>query len=160
MSTAEILSKLTAKTSNYEGSGVRGTGGDDLRWQDIAQAAQGIDSWKMAFMFCVYAGDSKSRYGFFAGLFMEVMERPETQLWIRHRKEQGKYIRGVEKMCQLSITEWTHWNIVILEIDRADHMGVSLSTWKRKYKPIYEMITAIPTEWENEIMKIISKRLK
>lgn len=159
MSTAEILSKLTAKTANYTGV-VGGKGVDDLGWQDIVQAMQGVDHWKISFMLHVYGDNARARHEFFAGLFIEVMQRPEVQVWIRHRKEQAGYHRAIETMCLLAIIEWKHWNVRIVEVDRAQHMGVSLSTWKRKYKLIYESIVAIPAEWESEVMRIVTKRLR
>ena len=159
MSTPEILSKLTAKTANYSGVG-HSRGVDDLGWQDILQAMQGIDHWKISFMLYVYGDNPRGRHEFFAGLFLEVMQHPEVQAWIRHRKEQAGYHRAVETMCLLAMVEWKHWNVRIIEVDRATHMGVSLSTWKRKYKLIYQTIAAIPAEWESEVMKIVTQRLR
>lgn len=157
MSTAEILSKLTPKTVNYTGIS---TGSPDLGWQDILHAMHGVDHWKISFMLYVYGDNAQCRHEFFAGLFMEIMERPEVQAWIRHRKEQSGYHRAIETMVLLAIIEWKHWNVGIFEIDRANHMGVSLSTWKRKYKLIYKTIITTPAQWESEVMRIVTKRLK
>ena len=84
MITPEILSQLTAKTCRYSID----ISDEPIR-QDIILSMQGIDPGKTAFMFYVYTGDIQSRHAFFATLFMEVMQDPATQAWIRNRKHQG-----------------------------------------------------------------------
>jgi hypothetical protein len=156
MSTAEILSKLTPKTQSYTGVGASAS---DLGWQDILQAMRGVDAWKTSFLFYTYAADKQSRHGFFAGLFMEVMERPETQAWIRIRKQQGPYHRDVETMCVIAVNEWGSGTPYTQKI-RAGHMGVSVSTWKRRYRLIYNTILTTPLQWEDEVMRLVTKRLR
>ena len=155
MSTAEILSKLTPKTTDY---GSKTPDVPDHRWQDILQAMHGVDAWKTAFLLYVYGDNTLCKHGFFSGLFMEIMERPETQLWISQRREQGPYHRDIETMCQLAVDEWKS-DRKTTEEDRAIFMGVSRSTWKRKYKVIYETIVTAPKQWEDEVMKIVTERL-
>lgn len=160
MPTPEILSKLTAKTTNYNGVG-NSRGVDDLGWQDLLLAMQGTEPGKFAFMMYAYADDYAARHDFFAGLFMEIMQDATTQAWIRHRKEQGGYYRAVETMCLIAVAEWRqgrgdHYT----QLARARLMGVSRGTWRRKYRDIYQYILSVPSQWESEIMKITSQRLR
>lgn len=157
MSTAEILSRLNPKTVDLLGIS---DGSPNPEWQDILHAMHSLDHWKISFLLYVYGDNPQCRHEFFAGLFMEIMERPDVQAWIRRSKAQSGYNKAVERMCVLAIIEWKHWNVGIFEIDRANHMGVSLSTWKRKYKLIYQTIIATPAQWESEVMRIVTKRLK
>lgn len=151
MNTPEILASIThTRPPDQERTCVP--------WQDVLEAMQGIDPWKTAYMLFAYAGDNRSRHSLFAGLFMEAMERPEIQWWIRIRKAQGGYYRDVETLCLIAIMEYgskpyTHQM-------RAKLMGVSLSTWKRKYRATWAVIYAIPNAWEREVMEIINKRLR
>jgi hypothetical protein len=153
MNTAAILSSLT-HTRPRDGVVVVGR----APWQDVLQSMQGIAPWKTAFMFFRYAGDIQSRHSFFAGLFMEVMERPETKAWILQRREQGGYYRAIETLCLIAIMECG--GKPYTQQVRAKLMGVSLSTWKRKYKLIYRTIQETPEAWEAEVMDIIMKRLR
>lgn len=152
MNTAEILSSLThTRPPDIETT--------RPPWQDVLQAMQGIDPWKISFMLFAYAGDTQSRHSFFSGLFMEVMQRQEIQIWIQQRRQQGGYYRSIETLCLISIMEWGASKPYTNQT-RAKLMGVSLSTWKRKYRLVYQTIHAAPAEWEAEVMRIVTKRLK
>lgn len=151
MNTAEILSSLT-HTRPLDVQTTRPP------WQDVLQSMQGIAPWKTAYLLFLYGGDIQSRHSFFAGLFMEVMERPEIQLWIRQRRAQGGYYRNIETLCLISIMECGEKPYT--QQARAKLMGVSVSTWKRKYKLVYDTILAIPAEWESEVMRIVTQRLR
>ena len=146
MSTAEIFNKLTQKTQSYHGVGVDA---GETGWEDVLQALQGVDRWKIDFLLYVYGDNLRCRHSFFSGLFMEAM-------LIHNNEEPGT----VEKLVLLAMVEWKHWNVKIFEIDRADHMDVSLSTWKRKYKNVHQSIMGIPQSWEDEVMRIVTQRLR
>lgn len=165
MSTAEILSKLTPKTQSY--SLGRGSGASDLTWQDILLAMQGCQPEHQAFMLYVYGNDPKSRHSFFAGLFMEAMQDPQVLTWKEARKQHNGYYRAIETMCLLAIIEWSDRRTEqrrpagpLTNQDRAEFMGVSRGTWGRKYKKIYQVIVAIPREWELSVMRKVNKRLR
>ncbi|MDH3376154.1 MAG: hypothetical protein OEQ39_04190 [Gammaproteobacteria bacterium] len=154
MITPEILSQLTAKTCRYSID----ISDEPIR-QDIILSMQGIDPGKTAFMFYVYTGDIQSRHAFFATLFMEVMQDPATQAWIRNRKHQGGYYPSIEALCLIAIMEWGAERAYTQE-GRAKLMGVSRGTWCRKYRDIYQYIFSVPSRWEREIIKIVADRLR
>ena len=152
MSTAEIFNKLTQKTQSYHGVGVDA---GETGWEEVLQALQGVDRWKIDFLLYVYGDNLRCRHSFFAGLMREAMLTLDRDGLIE-RQEPG----AIERMVLLAMVEWKHWNVKIFEIDRADHMGVSLSTWKRRYKNLYRFILMIPQQWEDEVMKIVTQRLR
>jgi hypothetical protein len=164
MSTPEILSKLTPKTSSWSmGAG----GASELTWQDILLAMQGCPPEHQAFMLYVYAGDPKSRHSFFAGLFMEAMTDPAIQAWRNVRSQQKGYHRAIETLCLLAIIEWSDRYETkhrpagrLTNQERAKFMGVSRGTWNRKYKMIYQIIVAMPAEWQSSVMRKVNKRLR
>jgi len=119
---------------------------------------RGIDPGKAGFLTFIYGNNPKGRHDFYAGLFIEVMQRPEVQLWIQQRKSQRGYKRSIESLCLLAILEWKEGKLT--NQVRAEYIEVSRGTWNRKYRDIYRYILAIPTYWESEIMRIITKRLK
>ncbi len=156
MSLSEILSKLTPKTQNYEGAGVRGV--SELTWQDILQAMQGVDPGKTGFMLCVYANDTQAHH-FWAGLFIEVMARPDVQAWREARSEEGR--RGpIKALCYLAVKEWTSQGDKWTHQRRADEIGVSRGTWNRKYSGMYQLIFEIPTYWQDEVEILLRQRLR
>ena len=133
----------------------------DYTWQDVSCALQGVDSGKLGFMLFVYGNDPSGRHNFFAGLFMEVMERAEVRAWMRHREQLGVYYKAIETMCLLTIIEWGEGKKTrFTDQTRAQYMGVSRATWARKYKLIYQTILKIPQYWQDEVMRIVNKRLR
>lgn len=159
MSTAEILSGLTAQTVKYQSN----TSQSETSWQDILLAMQGLEPGKTGFMLYVYGGHDHrhEHHNFYAGLLMEVLQRPEILLWREHRKQQPGYNRNIERMVLMTIIEWREASAIKCTAQhRAQCMGVSLSTWKRKYKQVYQTIMAIPAYWEDEVMRMVNKRLR
>lgn len=165
MSTAEIYSKLTPKTQSYTlGAG----GAADLTWQDILLAMQGCKPEHQAFMLYVYADDHQSRHSFFAGLFMRAMEDPTIKSWREMRKQQKLAGCGaIEALCLLAVVEWSDRRDAqgrpegrLTHEARARFMGVSRSTWNRKYKTIYQIIVSVPAGWESTVMRKVNKRLR
>lgn len=155
MRNAEILTQLGPRSLPFD----RRIDAEDARWQDILQAMHGIDHWKISYLLFVYAGDKQSRHNFFAGLFSEIMGRPEVHAWIQQRSQQKRgYDRDIEKLCLLSIQEWGHPKPFTQPI-RARLMDTSLTTWKRVYDLLYKTIMATPVAWEKEVMEIVTKRL-
>ncbi len=150
--TPETLAGLAARTRKYEP-------GFELPREDILLSLQGVDPAKMAFVLYAF-GSSDRRHDFFAGLFMEVMQRPETQLWIQQRRQQRGYYRSVEALCLLVVLEWGEGRNKFTHEKRAQLMGVSRGTWNRKYKTIYESIVEIPAYWLDEILTTARNRLK
>ena len=157
ISTREIVSALAPRHPETWGR----EPDDQERWQDVLQAMQGIPPGRIAFLMYAYANDDHARHSFFAELFMEVMQDLAVHRWILQRKDKGNYHREVEIMCQLAVEEWRGGDFIIgTQADRAGFMDVSRGTWRRRYKKIYALIFAIPSEWEREIMKLVTKRLK
>ncbi len=158
MTSPEILSKLTRKTPKYEE--YTEAGSDSLGWQDILQAMQGIAPEKTSYLMFMYGDDEKKRHEVFAGLFMEAMQHPSIIEWRKARKREPGYNRDIECLCNMAIAELKHWDVKVLAKSRALFMGVSLSTWKRKYRDVYKIIHAIPQRWEHEVMQIVTQRLR
>lgn len=157
----EIYTKLGPNNPSRE-IGFKITGNEpDHVWEDILLAMQGIPQGHFAFMMYVYRNDDHAKHGFFAELFMDVMQDTAVHRWILKRKDQGDYHREVEAMCQLAVDEWKNneWQRAT-QADRAGFMGVSRGTWKRRYHLIYGSILTRPLKWEAEILKIVTDRLR
>jgi len=156
MSTIEIISKLTPKTQNYEGSGAIGV--SDLTWQDIIQALQGVDAGMTGFVLCVYGSDKQACHSFWAGLFMAAMDLPTVQVWSAARRHEG-YHGAVKALSRLAVKEWTEGRDKWTHQRRASLIGVSRGTWNRKYRDIYRRIVGIPGFWQDEVERILKQRL-
>jgi hypothetical protein len=156
MSTIEIVSKLTPKTQNYEGSGAAGI--SDLTWQDVVQALQGINAGVTAFVLCVYGNDRRASHGFWSGLFIAAMELPTVRNWSAERRHEG-YHGAVKALSRLAVKEWTEYNVKWTHQRRANEIGVSRSTWNRKYRGVYKRIIEIPVFWQAEVERILKQRL-
>lgn len=128
---------------------------DRERWQDILQAMRGVEREKIAYLFYVYGGHQEYRHDLFAGLFISAMQLQEVQSW----REGGK-AGAVELICTLIVNEWLPSKIPHTNQRRADCLRISLSTWHRHYKSIYEIIRTIPVEWEREVLELVTKRLR
>ena len=160
MKHAEIFSKLSPRTASQD-IGFKITGdGPTVGWEDVLLALQGIPAGRFSFLMYAYADDDQARHGFFAELFMDVMQDLAIHRWILDRKNTGGYHREVELLCQLAVQEWKGGDYQRgTQIERADFMGVSRATWKRRYHLVYGTILTRPNIWEDEIMKIVADRL-
>jgi len=156
MSTAELLSKLTPKTQSYTGTG---RGSSELSWQDVVQALHGIDPAMTGFMLYVFGADPQSKSDFWAGLFIEAMQRPKVQAWREARKLEG-CIGEVRAICYLAVEEWGNATEKFTHASRAEFMEVSRGTWNRKYRDMYKYIYSIPVYWQDEVERIIRNRLR
>ena len=156
MSSAELLSKLTPKTQNYTGTG---SGSSGLSWQDVVQALHGLDPAMTGFMLHVFGADPHAKSDFWAGLFIEAMQRPKVQSWTKLRRQEG-YHGAVKMLCYLAVKEWGNGTTKFTHAIRARYMGVSRSTWNRKYRDIYQYIYSIPVYWQNEVERILKNRLR
>lgn len=134
---------------------------DNITWEDVGLAAQGLKPEYRGFIEYVFIQDPAGRHNFFAGLFMDVMERPYIQDWIRdERTRTGKY-GSVDRMVLMAMEEWRIGeNQSLTDKSRAEAFGVTRSTWTRKYKKIYTDIFTIPSYWLDEVMEIVNKRLR
>ena len=156
MSLSEILSKLTPKTQNYSGAGAAGV--SDLTWQDVIQAIRGLEPGRTGFMLCVYGNNKQARHDFFAGLFMAAMELPTLQIWSSNMRAEG-HCGAIEDLSALAVKEWTEEGKWTHQC-RADLIGVSRSTWNRKYRDVYKRIVEIPVFWQEEVERIMRQRLR
>jgi hypothetical protein len=161
MRNIEIISKFIVKPPGHEiGFKIDGNT-PDLGWEDVLLALQGIPPGRFAFLMYAYNGDEQARHSFFAELFMDVMQHLVVHRWILDRKSEGDYHREVEAMCQLAVEEWQTGNYARgTQRTRAAFMDVSRGTWRRRYDAIYHFIALRPSEWETEIMKIVTARLR
>lgn len=150
-STREILSALAPRYPETWGL----EPDDRARWQDVLQALRGVEREKIAYLFYVYGGHREYRHDLFAGLLICAMQLPEVRVW----REGGK-VGAVELLCRLLIDEWSPSDACLTNEDRAGFLKVSLSSWHRNYRSIYELIRAIPVEWEREVLGLVTKRLR
>ena len=157
MSSSEIFSKCIPHTASLE----LGRGGiPEVTWTDVLLAIQGTTPEKEGFIRYVYMDDPRGRHTFFAGLFIEAMARRDVQDWIRFRKKQQNYKRDIETLVCMAIEEWKRGKkYTYTDQTRADRFGVSRATWARKYKLIFANIAAIPAYWEDEVLRLVRKRL-
>jgi len=157
---AELFSKLSPRAVNSD-IGFKITGDSPtVVWEDVLLALQGIPAGRFSFLMYAYADDDQAHHGFFAELFMDAMQDLAVHRWIIGRKNNGNYYRDVELMCRLAVEEWKGGDYQFgTQVDRANFMGVSRGTWKRRYHLVYGTILTRPTIWEAEIMKIVTDRL-
>lgn len=149
----EIFTRFTA-TSRKDWN-------DDITWEDVGLASQGLKPEYKAFVEYVFIQDPNGRHDFFAGLFMDAMELRHVQDWIRGERQRTGEFGSVNKMVLMAIEEWrVGVNQNHTDQSRADIFGVSRSTWARNYKSIYTDIFTIPGYWLDELMEMIDKRLR
>ncbi len=132
---------------------------DHPRWEDVGLAQQGLKPEYKGFIEYVFSGDPGGRRNFYAGLFMDIMSRPEVLAWIRCRRLHGHYCKAIETMVQMAVEEWKDGQGGT-DASRAKLFGVCRGTWAKKYKLMYNTIMATPASWELEIMQIVNKRLR
>jgi hypothetical protein len=154
---AEILSRLQAKPNRYEpGKG----SGDGISWQDIELALQGVDKKTDAFCRYVfnqsedYRMDEPNRRVFWAGLFMEALERPEIQAF--QLLNQGH----VNRLTLFAVKEWRRGSHNYTDESRAHAYGVTRGVWNRRYRTTYRCIAAIPIYWLDAVERVLKVRLR
>jgi len=134
---------------------------DNITWEDVGLAAQGLKPEYKGFIEYVYIQDPGGRHNFFAGLFMDVMELSYIQDWIRDERTRTGQYGSINKMVLMVMEEWrVGANRHHTDKSRAEDFGVTRSTWARKYKAIYTNIYTIPAFWLDEVMEIVNKRLR
>ena len=153
MKTPEIFTRFTATSRKGQA--------DSVSWEDVGLAAQGLKPEYKAFIEYVFIQDPAGRHNFFAGLFMDVMERRDVQDWVRDERARTGQYGSINKMVVMTIEEWrVGANQVHTDKSRSQLFGVSRGTWAAKYKIIYNVILETPLIWEQEIMQIMNKRLR
>lgn len=134
---------------------------DNITWEDVAIATHGLKPEYRGFIEYVFIQDPAGRHNFFAGLFMDVMERQYVQDWARDERARTGEYGSINKMVQMAMEEWrVGANQRFTDKIRADIFGVSRATWARKYKEVYGYIFTAPAFWLDEIMQIVNKRLR
>ncbi len=153
MKSPEIFTRFTA-TSRKDWT-------DNISWEDVGLATQGLKPEYKGFIEYVFIQDPRGRHNFFAGLFMDVMEQPYVQDWIRDERARTGQYGSINKMVQMAMEEWrVGANQNHTDKSRSKDFGVSRSTWVRKYKEIYGHIFTTPAFWLDEVMEIVNKRLR
>ncbi|MCP4470165.1 MAG: hypothetical protein GY815_05680 [Gammaproteobacteria bacterium] len=152
MSTLELLAKAAGKTPRYGDLLAGGHG--DITWQDVLQALQGVSLAKTSFALYLIVDDKTCRHYFWAGLFMEVMQRPEL-VARPDLRQPGE----VEALCQLAVMEWGGHE-KYSNTKRAAAMNVSRGTWYRRHKDTYHEIYKIPGVWQLELEQLLRQRLR
>ena len=122
-------------------------------------AQQGLKPEYKGFIEYVFAADPSGRHNFYAGLFMDIMSRPEVLVWIRSRRLHGHYCKAIETMVQMAVEEWKDGQNST-DASRAKLFGVCRGTWAKKYKLMFSTIMAAPVLWEQDIMRVVNKRLR
>ncbi len=153
MTGPEIFTRYTA-TSRQATAG-------SVTWEDVCLAEQGLKPEYKAFIEYVIIQDPRGHSNFFAGLFMDVMDLPHIQDWVREERTRTGQYGSINKMVGMAMEEWSAGeNQKHTDKSRSQLFGVSRSTWARNYKSIYNDIFSIPVDWLAELMEMINKRLR
>ncbi|NNF83512.1 MAG: hypothetical protein HKM99_12275, partial [Flavobacteriaceae bacterium] len=92
---------------------------------------------------------------FLKGFYIEAINHPDVKQWWRSH---GNPVHAVERLVRLAMREWKT-NKRYSANSRAYQTKVKRGQWKQ-YSRIYDTISAIPVEWECEVLQKAKKELR